>query len=399
MNVRIEKGRAQGKATPPTSKSAAHRLLIAAALAEGKSEIKNCPDCEDVRRTTDCLIALGVNVERTGSSVFVTGKKPRDFLSDTPLFCGESGSTLRFLIPVALLTGKKITFTGEKRLFERPLDVYEELCEKEGFLFEKGENHLTVQGDLQSGKYTLSGSVSSQFITGLLFALAAKGGESEIEILPPVESRSYIGMTVGALRTFGADVEYTGEKIRIGNGALRAQAVEVEGDWSGAAFLYALAFLGDDVKIEGIDENGAQGDKACLEYFRLLQEGNATIDLRDCPDLAPVLFAFAAANHGGRFIGTARLKIKESDRSSAMRAELQKCGVCVCVKANEVIVGNGAREPNERIYGHNDHRIVMAMSVLLTRTGGEIEGAEAVKKSYPLFFETLESLGIGVRRV
>ena len=157
--------------------------------------------------------------------------------------------------------------------------------------------------------------------------------------------------------------------------------------------------LGGAIKIRGLDQKSEQGDKVCLAYLKKLKKSFATLDISDCPDLAPVLFAFAAANHGGRFLGTARLKIKESDRAEVMKQELQKFGVRVEVKENETLVFGGAKPPQEILYGHNDHRIVMALCVLLTQTGGEIDGAEAVKKSYPSFFEHLKQLGVGVKEI
>ncbi len=398
MRISVEKGKASGRVTAPTSKSAAHRLLIAASVADGESVISSLPDCDDAQATLSCLAALGVEYEKTGDVVKVQGKAPLFWSAKQPLDCRESGSTLRFLIPLALVSGKEISFCGSKRLMERPQSEYETICREKGLRFEKKDDVLTVQGPLKNGKYTLSGGVSSQFITGLLFALAALEGESEIEISPPVESRPYIDMTVSTLKTFGVRVQKKGKNILYvrGGQSLKSQTVAVEGDYSGAAFLLALGGLGGTVVVEGLNKKSPQGDKVCARHLKKLKGKRATIDLSDCPDLAPVLFAFAAANHGGVFTGTNRLKIKESDRAAAMKKELEKFGVKVEIGNNRVEVSAGLESPKEPLFGHNDHRIVMALCVLLTKTGGVIDGAEAVRKSYPNFFADLKKLGIGV---
>lgn len=398
MRISVEKGKANGRIAAPPSKSAAHRLLIAASLADGESVISSLPDCDDAQATLSCLAALGVEYTQTGDTVTVRGKSPLLWSAEQPLDCRESGSTLRFLIPLALVSGKEISFCGSKRLMERPQSEYETVCREKGLRFEKKDGLLTVQGPLRSGKYTLSGGVSSQFITGLLFALATLKGDSEIEILPPVESRPYIDMTLVALQAFGVRVRKKG-KLSLyikGGQSFQSQTVKVEGDYSGAAFLSALGGLGGRVVLDGLNKKSPQGDKVCAKYLKKLKRKKATLDLSDCPDLAPVLFAFAAANHGGVFTGTERLKIKESDRAAVMKEELEKFGVTVEIGENCVKASAGLTPPNKPLFGHNDHRIVMALCVLLTKTGGVIDGAEAVRKSYPNFFSDLKRLGIGV---
>lgn len=401
MKIRIEKSRAVGEIYAPPSKSVAHRVLIAAALSGGESEIFSLPDCDDVKATISCLQALGVQIEKTENSVKVHGKSPLEYQSEIPLDCNESGSTLRFFIPLALLSGRKITFTGSARLMERPQGEYEKICKEKGVLFERADGKITVQGPIQSGEYTLLGNVSSQFITGLLFALCVLRGKSIIRVIPPFESKPYIHLTVSALKKFGAKIKWLDENTLLikGGRELKPRKITVEGDYSGAAFLQGLKELGGRVKIRGLNKKSEQGDKVCATYLRELKKGYCALDISDCPDLAPILFAFASVNHGGKFLGTARLKIKESDRASAMQQELEKFGVNVSIRENETIVHGGAQPPKAVLYGHNDHRIVMALCVLMTKTGGEIDGAEAVKKSYPNFFEDLQKLGIGVSEI
>ncbi len=385
MKTSIKKGRATGEAAAPPSKSYAHRLLIAAAFAKGESKIENVAFSEDISATLDCLRALGASVRVDGNTVTLSGG---DLRARKTLPCRESGSTLRFLIPAAILFGNAV-FGGSERLIARGIDVYRETLTDAGFLVT--EKYILANGTLKPGDYTMRGDVSSQFISGMLFALPQLEGDSTLTVLPPFESREYVDITLDVLSKFGIEIEQEGLTYRIRGGqTYKPQNMTVEGDHSNAAFLLALG-----VKVTGLCENSKQGDRVAAQLIQKLEE-NVTLDLSDCPDLAPVLFAVAAANKGARFTGTRRLAIKESNRAEAMAAELAKLGVAVTVGENEVTVGSGIHAPTEVISGHNDHRIVMAMSVLLTLVGGEIEGSEAIKKSYPDFFEVLSRLGIEV---
>ena len=398
MKIKIQKGRATGVITAPPSKSVAHRLLIAAALAEGESIIENVAFSEDVLATLDCLAALGARAEVEGSSVRMVGIGGA-VKGAGELRCRESGSTLRFLIPVALLGGKGV-FSGAERLMARGIGVYREMLGDVGVSFTEEPDRITAEGTLVAGRYTMRGDVSSQFVSGMLFALPLLAGDSVLEILPPFESREYVDITVDVLARFGVKVEKINEftyHIRGGQRYLPSH-LAVEGDWSNAAFLLGLNTLGGEVSVEGLNANSLQGDRICVSLFERLENTDEVIDLSGCPDLAPVLFAVAAAKHGARFVGTRRLAIKESDRAAAMASELSKMGARVDVEENAVTVYGGAlHAPTEAIDGHNDHRIVMSMSLLATLVGGEIEGAEAIKKSYPDFFEALSSLGIEVQ--
>ncbi len=399
MRVKIEKGVARGKVYAPTSKSIAHRLLISAALCDGVSHISGITECADVIATRECLKALGAEIDVGAGGLYtVRGIDIRKSRPRSSLFANESGSTLRFLIPLCSLAASPVTLTGSEKLLSRPLGVYEEIFKDNGLLFSRGEGKITVGGGFHSGEYTVRGDVSSQFITGLLFALSLCEGKSVIHLTPPVESRSYIDLTLEAMSAFGIHARFLDQfTIGIESGRYRACDFSVEGDYSASAFLEALNLFGGDVEVLLLNENTKQGDSAYRTYFPLLKAGCATVDISDCPDLAPILFAVAAANHGGTFLGTARLKIKESDRAEAMRAELEKLGITVEVYENKVIVRRAElHSPSVPICSHNDHRIVMAMATLLTLVGGEIEGAEAVAKSYPDYFSHLASLGIKV---
>ena len=399
MRVVIHKGTASGRITAPPSKSMAHRLLICAAMCDGVSTVRGISDCEDVRATLDCMAALGIRAELHGDDVTVYGRHPADAAPKEPLRCRESGSTLRFLIPTALISGRTVMFVGANSLMSRPMDVYEKMCREKGIVFLTDGESITVKGPLRAGDFSVVGNVSSQFISGLLFALPVLKRSSRIRITPPIESRSYIEMTLCALHAFGITAEWEDEyTIYIpGNQSYMPTDVTVEGDWSGAAFPDALNLFGSRVTVEGLKQDSLQGDSIYRKYYELLCKGVPSIHIGNCPDLGPILFAVAAAKCGGVFSGTKRLKIKESDRAAAMAEELKKFGVSVTVYDDKVVVFPADfHAPIEALFGHNDHRIVMSLSILLTLTGGEIVGAEAVKKSYPSFFRHLRELGIGV---
>lgn len=390
--------RLKGNADAPPSKSMAHRYLIGAALSKGESVISGVDYSEDILATIDCLKALGVGIRIEEDTVTVN---PEGFMksTDSVLNCRESGSTLRFFIPLALCSGRKITLQGSGRLFQRPLDVYEKLCRDNGFEFCKNENSVTLCGKLQSGKYEINGDISSQFITGLIFALVYLGEDSSIRIIPPFESRSYVNLTVSALKLFGADIRFEDEfNISIKKSDLHSFLGRVEGDYSNAAFLDAFNYIGSDVAIGNLNADSLQGDRIYKEYFEEISRGMPTLDISDCPDLGPVLIALAALKNGATLVGTDRLKVKESDRGQAMHEELSKMGCGLVFGENSITVPKAElREAAECIDGHNDHRIVMAMSLILSVCGGGIDGAEAVKKSYPSFFEDIRKLGAEVQ--
>lgn len=394
----INPSKAKGKMTAPPSKSMAHRYLICAALANGKSVIHNIDLSEDIKATLSCIEQMGVKSEIAGSTITVYGNASLNCpASENRIFnCNESGSTLRFFIPLAMLSGSKSFFIGSDVLMTRPLSVYEDICRKQNILLEH-KNGIAIEGKLKADDFVIPGNISSQFITGLLFALPLLDKDSTITLTESVESRPYINMTLQVQKEFGIKAEWRGEnKLYIpGNQKYRAADTFVEGDYSNAAFFEALNTLGGDIEIEGLKPDSLQGDKIYIQYFEALKKGFAALDISDCPDLGPVLFTLAAALHGGEFTGTKRLKIKESNRGQVMCEELAKFGVKTQQEENRIIIyGGELHRPEEKICGHNDHRIVMSMAVLLTITGGEIVGTEAVRKSLPDFFERIRKLGI-----
>lgn len=396
MRVEIAPSRLSGSIFAPPSKSMAHRLLICAGLSEGESVVRHLAFSEDVKATIACLKALGAVITLDGDTAYVKGTDVSKQLEKSAVLpCNECGSTLRFFTSLCMLSGEERILTGSPYLMTRPMSVYEEIAQKQGITFVKASDSITVQGQLQSGVFEVAGNISSQFISGLLFALPLLDGDSEIRLLPPVESKPYIDMTIAALKEFGVSVACADNTYKIKGGQRYQNAdVFVEGDYSNAAFFEALNYAGADVIIQGLKDNTLQGDSAYKFLFKNIKNGESLIDIADCPDLGPVLFAVAALCGGGHFTGTRRLRIKESDRAEAMRQELEKLGIRVAVGESEVIVYSGTlHAPAEALQGHGDHRIVMALSVLLTVTGGVIDGAQAVGKSFPDFFDKLKDLG------
>lgn len=401
MKIEIKPSTLCGEIIAPPSKSIAHRFLICGALSRGECRINGVSESEDMKATIGCLSSLGANVQRERDTVTIfyglNSKK------EVTLDCIESGSTLRFLIPVALASGaEKITFKGSERLIARGVEVYEEVFADKGVRIEKDKNEIVVSGTLESGNYVLRGDVSSQYVTGLMLSLATLNSDSTIEILPPVESRPYIDMTIKVLEKFGVKIEETEKNKFFVKGGQRfaSGAYDVEGDWSNGAILFALNAFGSNVAVSGLDENSVQGDKVCVEIFRALEKGNATIDLSDCPDLAPIAFVVAAEKNGATFTGTERLKIKESDRSAVMAEELAKFGARVDVFDDYVVVHKAELHASSKeIRSHNDHRIAMSLAVLMTKYGGVLDGAEAVKKSFPDFFDVMKRAGAKVYEI
>lgn len=402
MKVKILPSKTSGEVSAPPSKSFAHRYLIGSVLSRGKCVIKNIADSDDISATLSCIEQLGGSVTKDGNIVTViptNGKQIENAVFD----CKESGSTLRFFIPVVLATGaKNCTFLGSERLLARGIKEYEKLFENSDVKIKSDEKSIEVNGTLSAGNYEISGEVSSQYTTGMLFALSVLDGKSTLKITGNAESRAYVDMTIKVLKDFGADItEPEKNYFEInGKGRLSPGEFTVEGDWSNAAFLIALSRLLGTISVSGLNENSVQGDRFSSVAFDALDGENAEIDLKDCPDLAPILFSYAAYKNGGKFINTRRLRVKESDRANVMAEELKKFGANVKVYENSVeIEKTQLKPPIVPLCGHNDHRIVMALSVLAAVFGAEIDGAEAVNKSYPDFFRVIKKAGVNVYEI
>lgn len=402
MKVKILPSKTSGEVSAPPSKSFAHRYLIGSVLSRGKCVIKNIADSDDISATLSCIEQLGGSVTKDGNIVTVI-PTAKSQIENAVFDCKESGSTLRFFIPVVLATGaKNCTFLGSERLLARGIKEYEKLFENSDVTIKSDKKSIEVNGTLSAGNYEISGEVSSQYTTGMLFALSRLSGKSTLKITGNAESRAYVDMTIKVLKDFGADIAEPEKNFFEINGKGRLSPGEftVEGDWSNAAFLIALSRLVGTISVSGLNENSVQGDKICIEAFETLDGENAEIDLKDCPDLAPILFTYAAYKNGGKFINTRRLRVKESDRANVMAEELKKFGANVKVYENSVeIKKTQLKPPIVPLCGHNDHRIVMAFSVLAAVFGAEIDGAEAVNKSYPDFFRVIKKAGVNVYEI
>ncbi len=379
MNLVITPKPLKGAVTPPPSKSLAHRALLAAFLAGETAPLPDLPDSQDILATRQCLAAL-----REG--------KPMD--------CRESGSTLRFLIPVSLALRHKGVFTGRGRLMERPQTPYFNIFKEKNIAYTQENGVLTVKGALPPGDYRLPGGVSSQFVTGLLFALPLVEGDSELILTSPLESRGYVDLTLDVLEQFGISLENQNYERFLVSGRQRYQpcAYSVEADWSQAAFWYAANFVGCQVTLEGLNFDSAQGDKqAAALYWPMARPGDLDIDLAHIPDLAPPLAAMAAVRRGvTRFVHAGRLRLKESDRIAAITDALNALGA----QAEEtpdgfVVHGMPQLEGGGTVDCRNDHRIAMMAGVLAccAQRPSTLLGAECVEKSYPQFWAEFARLG------
>ena len=408
-----------GTVSAPPSKSMAHRAVLCSALAKGTSHIENLEFSKDISATLAAAGQLCARVESGPADALVEGLGHfRPVFG--PVDCCESGSTLRFLIPLASLTGQSITFVGRGRLMERPQSVYETLYREQNLHFEQANGQLTVAGSLRSGEYTLAGNVSSQFISGLLFALPLLAGDSTLHLIPPVESRSYIEMTRAAQAAFGVTSHWLDDTTLCipGGQQYHPRDYIVEGDYSQAAFLAVLGAVKGGITLTGLTAETLQGDAAILDILRrcgakftrteaglVFEQAplhGVDIDLADCPDLGPVLMVLGLLCEGTTVIRNAeRLRIKESDRIAAMEAELRACGGVLSSEGGTITV-QGCKPrlhaPEAPLSGHNDHRVVMSLTVLALAADIPlaINEAEAVQKSWPHFFDALKPLGVEV---
>lgn len=404
MDLTIFPTRLCGTITPPPSKSQAHRLIILAALADGESTIENFVPSEDLLATVNAVRALGAAVDLNGSVLYIHGIASRSTpVEHLPhIDCGESGSTLRFLIPVALAVVGGGVFTGSERLIQRPLEPYFAIFREQGIRYSLENNTLTVQGRLLPGQYRLPGNVSSQFFSGLLLALPLLPQPSVIVPEGPLESSSYIAMTLHALSQFGIYIPATMSippQYHIPGGTVYApQNLSMEADWSQAAFWYAAADIGNAVTVTGMSNESFQGDRAILEYGAMLSvPGDVSIDISDCPDLAPPLAAWGALRNGQlRLTNAARLRLKESDRLTAITTTLTALGADIREDGDSLTThGKSSLLGGVTVDCHNDHRIAMMLAIAATRCERPVTllGTQCVSKSYPTFWRDYAALG------
>lgn len=412
MLARIQPSRLQGSVTVPPSKSMAHRALLCAGLAAGTTQIQGILPSQDMEATCRALTALGASIVRQGSLARVQGVAGRPKAPQGPVDCGESGSTLRFLIPAFALASAPARLTGRGRLPQRPLGPYEAIFHGQGLPFAQDETGVSFQGPLAPGDYGLPGDVSSQFISGLLFALPLLPGDSHIRIQPPFESRGYVNMTLQVMDAFGVQAAFLdGLTLHVpGNQRFTAPAAPflVEGDDSQAAFFLTLDAILGDVSVAGLSPRSIQGDRVMGEI--LARCGHVpgqpprplapfVADLGDCPDLGPILMTLGLFCQGeSRLVNAGRLRLKESDRGTAMAQELSKLGGQASLAGDEIRIRQSRLRPGPALSSHGDHRIAMALAVaaLGARIPADIQGAEAVEKSYPDFWKDLAAIGARV---
>ncbi len=402
-----------GKIRAISSKSDAHRLLICAALSENETKINCNVMSKDIAATLNCLKTMGTDISVDGDVITVT---PKSFNRKADINCGESGSTLRFLMPVVSALNMDTTITGHGRLPERPISPLKEEMEKKGVTFHTDNKfplHLT--GQLQSGEYEIQGNISSQFITGLLFALPLLNGDSRITLIPPVESKSYLNITISVLRKFGIKIEEK-ENLYIIKGNqkyISPKEITVDGDWSNASFFLCAGALSESgVTVTDLDINSPHGDKKILEVLSSMGadvqiSGNEItvkknklngiiVDASDIPDAVPIISVVATACNGDtQIINAQRLRIKESDRIKSVVDMLSSVGGSVEETADGMIIHGGTELTGGTVNGYNDHRIVMSASVLssLCESNVIITDSNATQKSYPDFFVDFNKMG------
>lgn len=413
--VMINPSNLSGKVEVPTSKSACHRAVICAGLSNGTSNISNVVFSEDVEATCDVMKNLGVRIKKEKNSLQIRGLEKLEPINSN-MDCSESGSTLRFLIPVGATTGEKLTFKGKGKLIERPLRCYYNIFDEQKLKYDNanGKLPLTIEGKLKPDEYKVRGDISSQFISGLMFALPLLDGDSKIIITTELESKPYVDLTMDMLKKYGIDIENREYKEFIirGNQSYKSSDCEVEGDFSQAAFWLAAGLLGNDIVCEGLDINSLQGDKAILNIIKSMNgkisiEGNkikavpsktkgTIIDASQCPDLVPILTSLAALSEGTtEIVNAARLRIKESDRLSAISTELNRLGADIQEKEDGLIIRGKESLKGGEVQSWNDHRIAMALAVASIKCSEPviIKDASCVKKSYPDFWKHFRALG------
>jgi 3-phosphoshikimate 1-carboxyvinyltransferase len=398
MNVTINPSRLEGTLSIPPSKSISHRALICAGLADGESQIVDLLDCEDTRATIRCLTQLGATITQTGNITTVTGIK--ELPETAQMDCHESGSTLRFLIPIAAALGVDAAFIGRGLLPQRPITPYFTQLTEHGILFKSKTMPYEITGKLTGGTFLLSGDVSSQFITGLLFALPILNEDSIIQLSSPLQSKPYVDLTIAAQKEFCVEIQEIENGYFIkGNQSYRPAKTTIQPDFSQAAFFLVANAIGSNVTLKNLPETTLQGDGIIVDIVKEFQQNGGkafTVDATDIPDLVPILSVLATFAKGESIIkNCARLRIKECDRLEAVRSELTKLGGKIRVINDDLYISGVEKLNGGMVLGYNDHRIVMALSIAALRATAPviISDAQAIRKSYPTFFKDYRQMG------
>lgn len=408
MDIKISPGRLEGSLEAISSKSDMHRALICAALSDRETEIFCNVLSKDIEATADCLRALGAEIahdEEKGSFKLrpVDLEKTGKIQEKAELFCGESGSTLRFIMPVAAALGGSFLLTGKGKLPERPMGPLLRELKSHGISLSSEKLPIVMEGKLSGKDFEMEGDISSQFITGLLLAFPLLDGEVRLKLSSRLESSGYVDITLSVMRAFGREVEREGDSFYLKPsgkpGYISPLSYRVEGDWSNSALWLCADFLsGNSIAVTGLLQGSLQGDRAVTEVLSSLErEGDVTVDASQIPDLVPALSVCAAMRRGRTlFVNAGRLRIKECDRLSAIAENLERLRVSVIESADSLeIEGRESIEGGVRLPSYNDHRIAMSAAILATACSKPvvIEGAEAVNKSYPGFFDDFRRLG------
>ena len=423
MKIKIKPSVLNGTIEIPPSKSYSHRAVIAAALAEGgkKSKIDNLKFSVDITTTTDIMENWGAEIERFENALEIIGNGGKVVPKDKYVQCNESGSTIRFLIPIGITNKNELIFDGKGKLVDRPLDSYYKIFDKQGIFYknENGKLPLTVNGKLKAGNYEIDGNISSQFITGLLYALPLLDGDSKLTINKNLESKGYIDLTLEILKLAGIEIvnnDYKSFDIR-GNQIYKPLNYTVEGDYSQVAFWIVAGIISanrnNEVKCLHVNKNSLQGDREIIEIVERMganieifdnyvivnpsKTKGTVIDISQCPDIGPILTVLGALSEGEtRIINGERLRIKESDRITSIKTELNKLGANVTEEGDSLIIQGVERfAGGVTVNAWNDHRIAMSLAIASTRCEKEIilEEAESVRKSYPHFWDDFVKMG------
>ena len=419
QEIKINNSKLKGEVTVPPSKSMAHRAIICASLGKGVSKIENIDYSDDINATIDGMISLGAIIEKNKDKLTITGAFNKEAKRNTvrTIDCNESGSTLRFLVPISLLFDGMTKFVGRGNLGKRPLDTYFDIFKEQGVKYSTvdGRLSLMVKGKLDSGEFTLAGNISSQFITGLLFTLPLLEGDSKIILTTELESKGYIDLTLACMKDFGISIENNNYKEFIikGNQGYVSRDYRVEGDYSQGAFYLCANALGSEVEVKDLRKDSLQGDKEVIEILEKMGakfnfkdnlschvEGDLVstiIDASQCPDIIPVISLVAALTKGKtEIINAGRLRIKECDRLKAVATELNKLGARIEEKEEGLVIyGVQELEGGIEVWSWKDHRIAMTLAIAATRCKKPIiiKDYDCVAKSYPRFFEDYKMLG------
>lgn len=398
-SIKIKPSNLKGTVLIPPSKSLSHRAIISASLSnDKKSVINNLVFSDDIRATIEGMRSLGAEICISENKAYI--KRNNLIEKNSLIDCGESGSSLRFLIPVGLALTDSLSFTGSKKLFERPLDIYYDIFKKQNINYKISDNLLFINGNLLPDNFEIPGNISSQFISGLLFSLPLLEGDSKISITGKIESNAYVDLTVEVLNTFGINIEKSDNSFYIRGGqSYKSCEYSVEGDYSQAAFFLVANELGNEIECLGLNKTSKQGDKEIINIINMFNDRNEIIiDASQIPDLVPIIAVLAALkeNRTTTIINAHRLRIKESDRLKAVTTEMNKLGACVNeTKDGLIINGKVSLIGGTRVNSWNDHRIAMSLAIAATRCKNDIilEDYTAVNKSYPHFWDDYKSLG------